>query len=153
MIRKIQGTEKIMLEKVVMELKGKAYSGHFLNNSINVQRGYDIVVLERHETNPNKSFITIKKILAPNGVLEHDRARIEIDNNTGNAIIIKNAWEFLSNSKILKQFTQFLKDVQPESRVNPERVQSCSYGILGEIYGKSTSEQYKDYVVKLFDRL
>lgn len=151
MIRGIAGNEKIMLEKTLAELSKRNSANNFRSNSVSVQRGHNIVILKHIQTNPDKSFLTIQKIVEPNITFVRDRATIDLDNNSGNMAIKKSFLEFLTIRRIRKQIAKFLKDVQPESRRNPKSVQPRSYGTSREKIGESITEKYKDYTVCFYD--
>lgn len=153
MIRRIQGTEKAMLERTLSELKNNGTKFKLASQSVSVKRGKDIVELQHYEKAPNKTFITIKETVDDSALLTHDRASAQIDNASGKLTIEKSAWKFLTRRKIIKQINQFLKDIQPENRTSTDEIQPCSYGILGVNYAYSMTEKYKDHIVRFFDFL
>lgn len=153
MIRRIQGTEKTMIERTLSELKNNGTKFKLASQSVSVQRGKDIVELQHYAENPEKSFIKIQEAAKDSKSFVYERAAVQIDNTSGNLNIKKSAWGFLTNRKIIKQINRFLKDIQPENRTSPDEIRPCTHSILGMNYAYSMTEIYKDRIVRFFDFL
>lgn len=166
MIKKISGNENTikLLGNIVSELNGRSSALNPKSHSVTIQRGTCVVELERHQSNPTKSFLTItqeakdsskfgiKELIERLGerlLLSRDEVRVEIDNATGRMRIKKSI--FQPAKKICNQVIGFLNDLQPENRNNAKKVQPCSYGIMGEKFAESTVEKYSDHEIKFLD--